>query len=76
MVSNFRFHSFKEIDFHGKVPFIAMVIMMLGFAVVLTHPPTILFLLFLAYAISGPLITLVKLRERKSRRPGSGDNEA
>jgi CDP-diacylglycerol--serine O-phosphatidyltransferase len=76
MVSNFRFHSFKEIDFHGKVPFIAMVIMMLGFAVVLTHPPTILFLLFLAYAISGPLITLVKLRERKSRRPGSGDKEA
>ncbi|MDJ0805828.1 MAG: CDP-diacylglycerol--serine O-phosphatidyltransferase [Gammaproteobacteria bacterium] len=71
MVSNFRFHSFKEIDFHGKVPFIAMVIMMLGFAVVLTHPPTILFLLFLAYAFSGPILTLVKLREKKSQRHNS-----
>ncbi len=74
MVSNFRFHSFKEIDFHGKVPFIAMVLVMLGFAVVLTHPPTVLFLLFLAYAISGPLLTLTKLREKKSQRQASDES--
>jgi CDP-diacylglycerol--serine O-phosphatidyltransferase len=72
MVSNFRYHSFKEIDFHGKVPFIAMVLVMLGFAIVLTHPPTVLFLMFLVYAISGPVFTLVKLRERRARRPNSG----
>ena len=72
MVSNFRYHSFKEIDFHGKVPFIAMVLVMLGFAIVLTHPPTVLFLLFFVYAISGPVFTLVKLRERRARRPNSG----
>ena len=75
MVSNFRYHSFKEIDFHGKVPFIAMVAMMLGFAVVLTHPPTVFFLLFLAYAASGPVFTLIKLRERKSRRASSDEPE-
>ncbi|MEN8178713.1 MAG: CDP-diacylglycerol--serine O-phosphatidyltransferase [Pseudomonadota bacterium] len=73
MVSNFRYHSFKEIDFHGKVPFIAMVIMMLGFAVVLTHPPTVLFLLFLAYAISGPILTLSKLREKKTKRQANDE---
>lgn len=71
MVSNFRYHSFKQIDFHGKVPFIAMVLVMLGFAIVLTHPPTVLFLMFLVYAISGPVFTLVKLRERRARRPNS-----
>jgi CDP-diacylglycerol--serine O-phosphatidyltransferase len=73
MVSNFRYHSFKEIDFHGKVPFIAIVAVMLGFAVILTHPPTMLFLLFLAYAVSGPIITLIKLRERRSRRAANDE---
>lgn len=76
MVSNFRYHSFKEIDFHGKVPFIVMVAVMLGFAIVLTHPPTVLFLLFLAYAVSGPIITLTKLRERKSKRSDNVGDDA
>jgi CDP-diacylglycerol--serine O-phosphatidyltransferase len=73
MVSNMRYHSFKQINFHGKVPFIAVVAVMLGFAVVLTHPPTVLFLLFLAYAASGPVLTVIKLRERRSRRASSED---
>jgi CDP-diacylglycerol--serine O-phosphatidyltransferase len=73
MVSNMRYHSFKQIDFHGKVPFIAVVAVMLAFAVVLTHPPTVLFLLFLAYAASGPVVTVIKLRERRSRRASSED---
>jgi CDP-diacylglycerol--serine O-phosphatidyltransferase len=73
MVSNFRYHSFKQIDFHGKVPFIAVVAVMLGFAIVLTHPPTVLFLLFLAYAASGPILTVIKLRERRSRRASGED---
>jgi CDP-diacylglycerol--serine O-phosphatidyltransferase len=73
MVSNFRYHSFKEVDFHGKVPFIAIVAVMLAFAVALTHPPTVLFLLFASYAISGPLLTLVKKREWKARHSGTGE---
>jgi CDP-diacylglycerol--serine O-phosphatidyltransferase len=48
---------------------------MLGFAIVLTHPPTVLFLLFLAYAASGPVLTLVKLRERKARRSSIEDTD-
>lgn len=68
MVSNFRYHSFKEIDFHGKVPFIVLVAVMLGFAIILTHPPTVIFILALVYAVSGPVFTLVKLRDRRARR--------
>ncbi len=68
MVSNVRYHSFKEVDFRGKVPFIALVVIMLGFAVVLWHPPLVLFLLFLSYAVSGPVITLVHLRRRRAER--------
>ncbi len=68
MVSNFRFSSFKEIDFKGKVPFMVVVVVMLGFAILLLQPPIVLFLIFMIYAISGPIITLVQLRKRKADR--------
>jgi len=68
MVSNFRFHSFKEIDLRGRVPFIFAVVVMLGYAVVLLHPPVVLFAGFVGYAVSGPIITLVRRRRRKIDR--------
>jgi CDP-diacylglycerol--serine O-phosphatidyltransferase len=68
MVSNFRYHSFKEIDFQGKVPFIALVVVVVVLAIIQTHPPTVFFLMFLTYAISGPVLTLVQLRKRREER--------
>jgi CDP-diacylglycerol--serine O-phosphatidyltransferase len=68
MVSNFRFHSFKEIDLHGRVSFVFAVVVMLGFAVILLQPPVVLFLGFATYAVSGPVLTLVRLRQRKATR--------
>ena len=69
MVSNFRYSSFKEIDFKGKVPFVVAISVMLGIAFVMAQPQTMLFLLFLAYAISGPVVTLVlRRRKRHSRK--------
>ncbi|MSP27168.1 MAG: CDP-diacylglycerol--serine O-phosphatidyltransferase [Methylococcales bacterium] len=64
MVSNFRYSSFKEIDFKGKVPFFVAIAVMLGIAFVMAQPQTMLFLLFLGYAISGPVVTLI-MRRRK-----------
>jgi CDP-diacylglycerol---serine O-phosphatidyltransferase len=75
MVSNFRYHSFKEIDFHGKVPFIVLVVVVIGLAIIQTHPPTVLFLLFLAYAVSGPVLTLVQLRKRREQRASHEPSE-
>jgi CDP-diacylglycerol--serine O-phosphatidyltransferase len=68
MVSNFRYHSFKELDIRHRVPFVVAVVMMLGFAFVYLHPPVVLFLGFLTYAISGPVLTLVRRRQRRARR--------
>ncbi|MCB2263677.1 MAG: CDP-diacylglycerol--serine O-phosphatidyltransferase [Candidatus Thiosymbion ectosymbiont of Robbea hypermnestra] len=70
MVSNFRFHSFKEIDLRGRVPFIFAVAIMLGYAVVLLHPPVVLFIGFIGYAVSGPIVTLLRWRRhnRANRR--------
>jgi len=68
MVSNFRFHSFKEIDLRGRVSFVFAVVVMLGFAVILLQPPVVLFLGFAIYAVSGPVLTLVRRRQRKASR--------
>lgn len=77
MVSNVRYHSFKDVDFKGKVPFFVIVIVMLGFSVVLLQPPLVLFLIFFAYAISGPVLTLTKLkRHRKERMASDTGDEA
>jgi CDP-diacylglycerol--serine O-phosphatidyltransferase len=70
MVSNVRYHSFKQVDFHGKVPFMVIVAIMLVFAVVLTEPPMVLFGLFLAYAFSGPAQTAY--RRVRRRRAATG----
>ncbi len=68
MVSNFRYSSFKEIDLKGKVSFLVAIGVMLGLAFILAQPQVLLFLLFLGYAISGPLVTLVmRKRKRQSR---------
>jgi len=70
MVSNFRYSSFKQIDLKGKVPFFVAISVMLAIGFVMAQPQTMLFLLFLCYAISGPVITLVQrkriLQERKN----------
>ncbi|MEN8259893.1 MAG: CDP-diacylglycerol--serine O-phosphatidyltransferase [Pseudomonadota bacterium] len=68
MVSNFRYYSFKDIDFRGKVPFVAAIAMMLGFGVVFAHPPLMLFIFFACYAVSGPILTLVMRRKRRLER--------
>jgi len=66
MVSNFRYSSFKDIDLKGKVPFIVAIAVMLAIAFIMTQPQTMLFLLFLVYAISGPVVTLAA-RKRRAR---------
>jgi len=67
MVSNVRYHSFKDIDLKGKVPFVTLVAVSMIFAVTYLHPPVILFSGFLIYALIGPVMTLVNLRKKKGR---------
>lgn len=69
MVSNFRYYSFKDIDFRGRVPFVVAIAVMLGISFIMAQPQIMLFLLFLVYAISGPVLTLVlRRRKRQSRK--------
>lgn len=68
MVSNFRYSSFKEIDLKGKVSFVVAIAVMLGFAFVMAQPQSMLFIVFLGYAISGPVVTLVMRRRKRLQR--------
>ncbi|AHY44038.1 CDP-diacylglycerol--serine O-phosphatidyltransferase [Stutzerimonas decontaminans] len=65
MVSNIKYYSFKDLDLKGRVPFVAILVVVLVFAVVFSDPPRILLLIFLAYAASGPVQYLMQLRRRK-----------
>lgn len=64
MVSNIKYHSFKDLDLKGRVPFVAILVVVLVFAVIFSDPPRILLLIFLAYAASGPVQRLLQVRRR------------
>lgn len=68
MVSNVRYHSFKKIDLKGRVPFVAILIVVLIFAGISLDPPKVLFLIFFCYALSGPGFTLWTLRKTRLLR--------
>ncbi|MEK8088830.1 CDP-diacylglycerol--serine O-phosphatidyltransferase [Thermithiobacillus plumbiphilus] len=68
MVSNFRYKSFKDVDLRGRVPFVLAVIGVLIVALIAVHPPLVLFAASLTYALSGPVLTLLQMRQRKEQR--------
>ena len=68
MVSNIKYHSFKQVDFKGKVPFFAVVMVMLVFAVVLTEPPAVLFAIFFVYTLAGPVLSVQRLVRARAKR--------
>ena len=76
MVSNLRYYSFKEIDSHGKIPFMVLVAVSLAIAVIITAPPLVLFGLFFIYALSGPVNSLrPRKREKEAAAPSAESDE-
>lgn len=65
MVSNFRYRSFKDIDFRRKLPFTYLVIGVLVFILIALRPEVMLFALFLTYASLGALVGMIFSRRGK-----------
>jgi CDP-diacylglycerol--serine O-phosphatidyltransferase len=59
MVSTFRYWSFKEIDFARRRPAQTLLVVVLAVMIVATKPEVFLFLVFLGFAVSGPIHRLV-----------------
>lgn len=67
MVSNINYWSGKDINLRKSVPFMMVGAIVLGFALISTYPPGVLFALFLAYAASGYVMTVWRWRSRRSK---------
>ncbi len=68
MVSNFSYYSFKDINPSDRVPFIAMLAVVIGFILASIDTPKLFFALFAVYAFSGPVTYLVRLRRKRHSR--------
>lgn len=53
MVTNVPFYSFKDVSFKRSVPFIVIVAIAFGIALITLHPPLVLFGVFVVYGLSG-----------------------
>jgi CDP-diacylglycerol--serine O-phosphatidyltransferase len=63
MVVNVPYYSFKDLD-RSRVPFVAILALILIFVIISWDPPIVLWLMAIIYASSGPTMTL--FRKRKS----------
>jgi CDP-diacylglycerol--serine O-phosphatidyltransferase len=55
MVSTFRYWSFKDVDVARRHPAYALLVIVLGVMIVAANHELMLFLIFLGYAVSGPV---------------------
>jgi CDP-diacylglycerol--serine O-phosphatidyltransferase len=68
MVSKVSYYSFKDVDFQNKVPFFVILIVVLIFVFAAIDPPVVLFSGFFLYALSGPVIAVVRRIRKRSHR--------
>ena len=68
MVSTVRYYSLKDINIRGKVPFVMLLVIILIIALIANAPPIILFSSFFIYTLSGPIFTLIKIRQHRAER--------
>lgn len=62
MVSNVKYFSFKTIDLKGRVPFVAILIVVALFTLFAIQPDVVLFSMAVTYGMSGPLLWLWRRR--------------
>ncbi|MCU0840328.1 MAG: CDP-diacylglycerol--serine O-phosphatidyltransferase [Thiobacillaceae bacterium] len=68
MVTNFRFYSGKDINLRKSVPFLVVVLIALSFVLIALDPPIVLFGLFLAYGLSGYVLSLHHWHKSRSTK--------
>jgi len=67
MIANIRYNSFKGIDLRGRVPFVVLLLVVIGFALVSMDPARVLLAIGVIYAFSGPVqFVLDKMKPAKA----------
>ncbi len=82
MVSNFRYRSFKELDFRQRKPFFVLIIGLCVLVFIATKPEVNLFLAFITYAVLGAVFGILSPAKKRisqvivaERQRDSGDAE-
>ena len=65
MIANFPYYSFKTIELRRRVPFAVVIAVVFVFGLVTLDPPSILLAGFAAYALSGPVMLVLRRRRRR-----------
>ena len=65
MVSNFRYRSFKDLDFKNRLPFKYLVAGLLVLITVAIYPEVMLFVLFLTYGTLGAVFGVLQLGQKR-----------
>jgi CDP-diacylglycerol--serine O-phosphatidyltransferase len=72
MVVNIPYYSFKDLD-RNRVPFVVMLAVIMVIVIVSWDPPTVLWLMAIAYAVSGPAMAIYSRRkQRRQQRAAAG----
>jgi CDP-diacylglycerol--serine O-phosphatidyltransferase len=72
MISNYKYHSFKEVYVKGTVPYLAFVAVVILLVVIAQEPPEVLLTLCIIYVASGPLGALWRrIKVKRSSDRGS-----
>ena len=66
MVSNFKYYSFKDLNFFARKPFMTFVLIVVLFVVIIIEPQIMLFTFAIGYSISGPGWTLCRLVKKRA----------
>ena len=69
MVVSIPFNSFKDFNLRRSVPFWATLVVVSVLLLISISPPVVLYLLALAYVLSGYVMWLLRLRRRRAHRP-------
>lgn len=69
MVSRIKYRSFKDLDPKNRVPFIVLLAIVGTIALISFDPPRVLFVMALAYALSGPVVFVFRWLKGGERAP-------
>ncbi len=72
MVSTLKFHGAKEIDFSKRKPFWILVAIVVGFAIIVMHPPIALFIFAMIYLFEGIIENIFLFYRRMKQRNKAG----
>lgn len=76
MVSNITYFSFKDMDFRHRVPFFAVLVILVALMLTAIDPPKVLWGGFLLYTLSGPTLTVIRWRRRRSRSEAGAEKDS